>query len=279
MNVTELIKDSLKYPISDWKKIIVLGIIIVIGGLSSLLNLIGVTNYVIILIFFVIGLISGLIVDGYLFKIVKTSLDNENKLPEFNDWKNLLIDGFKVFLTFIVYLILPPFVIFFILLLLTGGLSSLGLDITALVGSLGMNPLSFFATGVLSGIENLFILAFNILNQFVIVLLIEFLIILPLFLLAIANMAYEREFVAAFRLGEIIEIIGDIGWANFIKWYLTTGVIFLLIFSIGTLISYLFSFTSGSVLFYIISLLLALILLPYSQIYYVRAVALFYKPE
>lgn len=279
MNVTELIKDSLKYPISDWKKIVLLGIIIVIGGLSSLLNFLGVTNYVIILIFFVIGLISGLIVNGYLFKIVKTSLDNENKLPEFNDWKNLLIDGVKVFLTFIVYLILPPFIIFFIILLLTGGLSSLGFDISALVGSLGTNPLNFFATGVLSGIENLFILAFNILNQLVLVLLLEFLIILPLFLVAIANMAYEREFSAAFRLSEIIEIIEDIGGANLIKWYITTGVIFLLIFSLGTLISFLFSVTSGSVPFYIISLLLALTLLPYSQIYYVRAVALIYKPE
>ena len=92
-------------------------------------------------------------------------------------------------------------------------------------------------------------------------------------------MAYEREFVAAFRLGEIIEIIADIGWANLLKWYITTGIIFLLIFGIGTLISFLFSATGASVLFYIISLILALILLPYSQIYYARAVALFYKPE
>jgi hypothetical protein len=279
MNVTELIKDSLKYPVSDWKKIIVLGIILVIGGLSSFLNLIGVTNEGIILIFFVIGLISGLLVDGYLFKIIKTSLDNENKLPEFNNWKNLLIDGVKVFLTFIVYLMLPPFVIFLIILLIMGGISSLGLDISALIGSLGPNPLNFFATGVLSGIENLFILAYNILNQLIIVLLIEFLIILPLFLVAIANMAYEREFVAAFRLREIIEIIEDIGWANLLKWYITTGIIFLLIFGVGTLISLLFSVTIGSVLYWILSLILALILLPYAQIYYVRAVALFYKPE
>ena len=165
MNVTELIKDSLKYPVSDWKKIIVLGIIIVIGGLSSLLNLIGVTNEGVILIFFIIGLISGLLVNGYLFKIIKTSLDNENRLPKFNDWKNLLIDGVKVFLTFILYLILPPFVIFFIILIIMGGISSLGLDISALIGSLGMNPMEFFATGVLSGIENLFILSYTILNQ------------------------------------------------------------------------------------------------------------------
>jgi len=279
MNITELIKDSLKYPVSDWKKIIVLGIFIVIGGISSLLNLIHITNYVIVLIFVGIGLISGLLVDGYLFRIVKTSVDSENKLPKFNDWKNLLIDGVKVFLTFIVYLILPPLVVLLIILLLLGGLSSFGLDITAIIGSTGMSPINFLVTGILTGIENLFIISFDMLNQYVIIVLIEFLIILPLFLVAIANMAYEREFGAAFRLGEIIEIIGDIGWTNLIKWYITTGVIFLLIFSIGTIISFLFSVSTGSIPFYIISLILALILLPYSQMYYVRAVALFYKPE
>ena len=279
MNITELIKDSLKYPVSDWKKIIVLGIFIVIGGISSLLNLIDITNYVIVLIFVGIGLISGLLVDGYLFRIVKTSVDSENKLPKFNDWKILLIDGVKVFLTFIVYLILPPLVVLLIILLLLGGLSSFGLDITAIIGSTGMSPINFLVTGILTGIENLFIISFDMLNQYVIIVLIEFLIILPLFLVAIANMAYEREFGAAFRLGEIIEIIGDIGWTNLIKWYITTGVIFLLIFSIGTIISFLFSVSTGSIPFYIISLILALILLPYSQMYYVRAVALFYKPE
>ena len=89
----------------------------------------------------------------------------------------------------------------------------------------------------------------------------------------------EPEFEAAFRLRDIVEIIGDIGCENLIKWYITTGVIFLLIFSIGTLISYLFSLSISNYLFYIISLILALILLPYAQIYYVRAVALIYKPE
>ncbi len=279
MNITEIVKDSLKYPVSDWKKIIILGILIVIGGLSSLLNFLSITNNLTLLIFIVVGLISGLLVDGYLFKIVKTSLDGETRPPKFNAWKSLLIDGVKVFLTFIVYLILPPIVILFLILLLLGGLSNFGLAIATLIGNSGMNPVSYLATGILPSLENLFIILYTVLNQLIIVLLVEFLIILPLFLIAIANMAYEREFSAAFRLGEIIEIIVDIGWSNILKWYITTGVIFVLLFSIGTLISFIFSVSSGSVLFYIISLLLALILLPYSQMYYVRAVALIYKPE
>ena len=279
MNITETIKDSLKYPLTDWKKIIILGILIVITGLSSLLNFLGITNNIILFLFVVIGLISGLLVDGYLFMIVKTSLDGENKLPGYNEWKNILFNGVKVFLTFVVYLILPPIIIFFLILTLFGGLSDLGLNISSLIGSLGMNPLNFLATGILQGIENLFIITFDVAGQIVLFLLVEFLIVLPLFLIAIANMAYEGEFAAAFRLREIIEIIADIGWANFIKWYITTGFIFLVLFSIGTLISYLFSVSIGSFLFYIISLLLALILLPYSQMYYVRALASIYKPE
>ena len=279
MNITETIKDSLKYPLSDWKKIIILGILIVISGLSYPLALLGITNYSIILLSVAIGLISGLLVNGYLFKIIKMSLDGENKLPEYNAWKNILIDGIKVFITFIVLIILPPLIIFLVFLLIFGGLYETGLSISQLFGSMGINSLNFFVTGILPGIENLFIITYDMGSPLVIILLVEFLIVLPIFLVAIANMAYEREFQAAFRLREIIEIIADIGWANLIKWYITTGVIFLLIFGIGTIISYLFSISIDSSLFYIISLLLTLTLLPYAQMYYVRAVALIYKPE
>jgi hypothetical protein len=279
MDITGIIKDSLKYPLSDWKKILILGIFTVIGGSASLLNFIGITNNAILLIFVIVGLISGLLVDGYLFKIVKTSLDGENKLPEFNDWKNLLLNGVKVFITFIVYLILPPFVILLLIFSLAGGLSPFGSDISILMGGSGMSPLIFFVTLILPGIENLFIIAINLLNQYAIILLVEFIIILPLFLVAVSNMAYEGEFMDAFRFGEIIEIITDIGKINLIKWYMATGAIFLLLLSLGTLISLIVSVSYGSILFYLIPFLLSLILLPYVQMYYVRAVALFYKPE
>ena len=279
MNITETIKDSLKYPLYDWKKIIILGIFIVISGLSSPLTFFGITNNSIILLSVTIGLISGLLVNGYLFRIIKTSLDGENKLPEYNAWKNILIDGIKVFITFIVFIILPPLIILLIFLLIFGGLYDTWLSISQLFVGLGIESSNFFVTGILPGIENLFIITYDIGSVLVIILLFEFLIVLPLFLIAIANMAYEGEFQAAFRFRELIEIIGDIGWANLIKWYISTGIIFLLIFGIGIIISYLFSISTGSSLFYIISLLLTLILLPYAQMYYVRAVALIYKPE
>lgn len=40
-----------------------------------------------------------------MFKIIKSSLNGINKLPEFNNWINMGFEGFKGFIVYIVYLI------------------------------------------------------------------------------------------------------------------------------------------------------------------------------
>ena len=276
MNINEIIKDALKYPLTDWKKILILGIIIVISGIYGLLSSLGITNYILVVISVFIGAISGFLINGYLFKILKTSLDGDNILPEFNVWKNILIDGIKVFITFLVYIILPPLIVFFILVLFSGDFTSSGLSLSEIIGGLVVNPLSLIVTGILEIIEILLIISFNLLNQYMVIVLLEFILILPLFLVGIANMAYEGEFKDAFRLGELFDIIKDIGWINLLKWYITSGLIFSIVVIIGILVSILFS-NNGNI--NIISFLFALILLPYSQMFYIRALALYYKPE
>ncbi len=276
MNINEIIKDALKYPLTDWKKILILGIIIVISGIYGLLSSLGITNYILVVISIFIGAIAGFLINGYLFKILKTSLDGDNILPEFNAWTNILIDGIKVFITFLVYIILPPLIVFFILVLFSGDFTSSGLSLSEIIGGLVVNPLSLIVTGILEIIEILLIISFNLLNQYMVIVLLEFILILPLFLVGIANMAYEGEFKDAFRLDEIFDIIKDIGWINLLKWYITSGLIFSIVVIIGILVSILFS-NNGSI--NIISFLLALILLPYSQMFYIRALALYYKPE
>lgn len=276
MNINEIIKDALKYPLTDWKKILILGIIIVVSGIYGLISSSGITNYILAIISIFIGAIAGFFINGYLFNILKTSLDGDNILPEFNAWKNILVDGVKVFIIFLIYIILPPLIVFFILLLFSGDFISSGLSLSEIIGGLVVNPLSLIATGILEGIEILLIISFNFLNQYMVIVLLEFILILPLFLVGIANMAYEGEFKDAFRLSEIIDIIKDIGWINLIKWYITTGLIFSIFIILGILIS-IFLNSNGSI--NIISFLFGLILLPYSQMFYVRALALYYKPE
>ena len=55
----------------------------------------------------VVWFIMGLFAFGYMFKIIKTSLKGADKLPEFNDWTNIGMEGAKVFIVYIVvYLLL-----------------------------------------------------------------------------------------------------------------------------------------------------------------------------
>jgi hypothetical protein len=53
----------------------------------------------------IIGFIIGLFIYGYMFKIIKSSLECINELPEFNELVNIFTDGFKVVIVAIVYLI------------------------------------------------------------------------------------------------------------------------------------------------------------------------------
>ena len=35
MNMSEIIKDSLRYPFSDWKKILILGLIVIVSTIPN----------------------------------------------------------------------------------------------------------------------------------------------------------------------------------------------------------------------------------------------------
>ncbi|MGA2677312.1 MAG: DUF4013 domain-containing protein [Methanobacterium sp.] len=86
MNVGEIISDSIRYPSSDWKKYVILGVLLVIP------------------IIFFIAL-------GYILRIIKSSIAGYSELPEFDDLGDLFIDGLKVFIVTIVYNIIPLIVI------------------------------------------------------------------------------------------------------------------------------------------------------------------------
>ena len=105
MNIGEIVKDAVNYPLSDWKKILMLGIIIVVTGITSVAMSFGATNIYLISILAVVGFLIGFLVNGYMFKIVKSSLDGKSGLPTFDNLITMGIDGVKVFVAFVVYLI------------------------------------------------------------------------------------------------------------------------------------------------------------------------------
>ena len=106
MDLVKIIEDAVSYPFSDWKKILILGILAIISslGIATLFigTLLGIKNVLVIILLFIIGyFIFGFLIDGYNFRIIKTSISGERELPEFNNWVEMFVDGIKVSIVFI----------------------------------------------------------------------------------------------------------------------------------------------------------------------------------
>jgi Protein of unknown function (DUF4013) len=82
MSIKGNIRDSLQYPIGDWVKIIILGIILII----PIVNFIGL---------------------GYYLRIIRSTLTGSNELPDFEYVGELFLDGIKILIVSIIYGVIP----------------------------------------------------------------------------------------------------------------------------------------------------------------------------
>jgi len=82
MNIGENISDSLQYPIKDWVKLLILGIIMIIPIVDF------------------IGL-------GYYLRIIQSTLAGLDEIPDFDNVGELFIDGIKLLIVGIIYAIVP----------------------------------------------------------------------------------------------------------------------------------------------------------------------------
>ena len=240
MAIKEIVIDSLKYPLSDWKKILTLGIIIFAISLARSSDYLGVTNVVIYRLFIIAGFIIGFFVNGYLFRILKSSLDDVNELPKFDNWIEMLRDGLKIYLVALVYILPAILILLHSMFLMTSSfpevLSMYGIDFNSLIIDniiqSQVGEFFLFSAGSLSFISS-FMPIYSTAG------IIYLVVIVPLFLMALANMAdYDGDLFSAFQFSEIIGEINYIGWGNLIKWYLTVFFIFNLLFAVPALIRF-----------------------------------------
>ena len=250
MNIEELVKDSIKYPFSDWIKFFILGIMLLTGNLYFYVGLFTQNNGLVIILT-PLWIIFSLLISGYTIRIIESSLIGELELPNFNALGTMFIDGFKLQIVSFVYAIPALIIAFF--------------------ATIVYNKSALYYVGLPSFDANM-LLNFGTLGLIIILYLI---VIIPIFLIAIANMTSNNcEFNAAFRFGEILNKIKNISWINFLKWYIVTGIIYLVILTMGDTIvgSLKSSFIIGGVL-------LSLIVVLYTKIFLFRSVALVYKSE
>lgn len=89
MDIGEIVSDSIKYPTSDWKKVIIFGLLYLIS-------------------IFIITIPLSI---GYGFRALKASIAGADELPEFDEWGEMYVDGLKVFVVYFVYLLIPTLII------------------------------------------------------------------------------------------------------------------------------------------------------------------------
>jgi hypothetical protein len=263
MNITGIIRDALKYPLQDWKKILLLGIILLIS--STLVDLaIFVQNNIIMGIITIVGLLLVLFVYGYSLKIINSSLAGNTELPDMNNWINMFISGVKVLIVGIVYFIPIILVVVFTAILSPQ-------TITSIFIGLGLNPLaitgSFLEAILIQGLGNLVPLLFNVTNTTITgtITLLYMIMITPVLMIAIANMGNNNQMKSAFKIRILLEKMGSIGWNHLIEWYIITVILYLIIFA------------AVNVLYFAVGPLMILILVPYYYIYQSRSIALIYQ--
>ena len=266
MNIGEIVEEALRYPLSDWKKVLIygfIGLFTTTAVFRGFFALNGLSNPGLILLVVILELIVSIYFTGYFLKIMKLSLSGSKKLPQFNEVNEKLSDGIKVFIVGIVYMI--P-IILTISIFAVFSSDALGIIINHAINN-GFNLQNIITILMSLGIGVGIFLAMMYL-----------VIVLPLFIVSLVHMAANNdELVSAFRIREIFNKISGIGWINLILWYLSSGLIFLAI------LTFLGSFTLG--IFSLIhnidigGLIISVVIVPYLYMYFARSSALFYMKK
>jgi hypothetical protein len=119
MEIMEIIKDSLTFPVNNLKSLAIyiiitfaLGILIAGGLVSSISSFNDGMFAVLAFIFFVLVVLVGFILAGYEIDIIKTGIIQADEAPNFS-WKNDLVRGIKAIIVAIIYFIVPAIITIF----------------------------------------------------------------------------------------------------------------------------------------------------------------------
>lgn len=194
MDMGEIIGDAFKYPVSNWKRLLILGVLILIS--QVLIEIVMGYGRVSGLLYFLLipVIIITLLTSGYQLRTIGTSIMGENEPPEFNEWTKMFLDGLRVFVVGLIYEIIP------IIILVAGFIMLMVSSNTRIFGLLVM----------LLGLVILFIVGI-------------------IMVMAVSNMAYHDKIGAALRFGEIKERIKSIGWLEYIVMLIILAILYIIL--------------------------------------------------
>ena len=160
--ILDIYKDSLEYSAKDWKTLVILGVICL----------------------FTLLLLPAFLITGYNYRVINTAvhgvINGRDPLPDFEDLISMFVDGVKVVIVQILYLLLP-IIIFFVFAVVAGQANGVAASAIMIIGCI----MTFVA----------FVVAELMIQM------------------GICHMAYnDGAFSKAFAISEIKEVIDEIGW-------------------------------------------------------------------
>lgn len=210
-SITDCVTEGLKYPFKDIKKVICLGVFFAVinllsvaRGVTSLdivrsiaktdganvISKIPVGDIYIMAFLSIIGIIITLFIMGYLYNVVKFSIDKKDELPGFGDIIGMFKNGIKYFIVTLAYAIVPTIVL----------------------------------------VAGVFLTANHMYGEVVIFIsIILFIIAYLLQIMAVNNIVANDKLSSAFAFGEITDKISNLGWAKYIGTILFTVLIFAIV--------------------------------------------------
>jgi len=271
MEIDQILYKSLMYPKKSWGKVLTLGAVVLVPSILILVIIIlaGIFNniafsVIMAILGFIILILAFLVFGGYLLRVIKATLADIDDLPGFDAWGEILTDGLKVLVVYIVYsfifglIALIPFGI----LSLIGGYGLSGITgVSANPFSTAYNPYLFAGAGLALWV---FYLALYIAYLILIAIMVVAEMVVPI---ALANMAYKGSLGHAFEFGEIRKRINSIRWGKVLIWVL--GVQFIIsVISIASAIT---------ILLLVGVILVPLLVIPYLAIFYARSTAMVFE--
>lgn len=241
--ILDIYKDALEYSAKDWKTLVILGIICLFSFL----------------------LLPAFLITGYNYRVINTAvhgiINGRDPMPGFEDIIDMFVDGVKVVIVQIGYL-LVPFIIFMIFAVIASNIGGIASSAIMVVGCI----LTF-----------VLLIVACLMSQ-----------------MGLCHMAYnDGSFSKAFAVSEIKEVIDEIGWFSCIATYLGLIIITLVISLVVTALIYgIFTVfgISGAVLgadpsgifilgIIINSLVTLFIVGPYLSIFNARSIGLLYTMQ
>lgn len=217
-SITDVVKEGLKYPFNDGKKVLTLGIILLVSSLVSIfmdymvfdnmrvladaapvetvqaaISALPPSNVALVVLSWIITFVLAIFCAGYLYNVIKYSIENRSDLPGFADIKNIFVNGIKIIIVEIAYMILPA------ILLLLGIMLAVNEAVSSSVNTIG---------GILIVIAIVFAIFAALME-----------------IMAICNMVEKDNLKAAFDFNGILAQIKNIGWGRFIGILIFTGVV------------------------------------------------------